>query len=45
LQEEGVAVVPGSAFGEGGSGHLRVSYATGLPDLKEAMSRMESFLE
>ncbi|MFC7020491.1 MULTISPECIES: pyridoxal phosphate-dependent aminotransferase [Haloarcula] len=45
LQEEGVAVVPGTAFGEGGSGHLRVSYATGLPDLKEAMSRMESFLE
>ena len=44
LQSEGVAVVPGTAFGEGGDGHLRVSYATGLPDLKEAMARMESFL-
>jgi aminotransferase len=44
LQEEGVAVVPGTAFGEGGEGHLRVSYATGLNDLKEATNRLESFL-
>ncbi|MFY4814945.1 pyridoxal phosphate-dependent aminotransferase [Haloarcula sp. AONF1] len=44
LQEKRVAVVPGTAFGEGGSGHLRVSYATGLDDLKEAMARIESFL-
>jgi aminotransferase len=45
LHEEGVAVVPGTAFGEGGEGHLRVSYATGLGDLKEAMARIESFVE
>jgi aminotransferase len=44
LQEQGVAVVPGSAFGEGGDGHLRVSYATGLGDLKEAMARIEAFI-
>ena len=44
LQEERVAVVPGDAFGAGGDGHLRVSYATGLNDLKEAMDRIESFL-
>jgi aminotransferase len=45
LHEEGVAVVPGSAFGDGGEGHLRVSYATGLDELKEAMARIESFIE
>ncbi|MFC7135043.1 MULTISPECIES: pyridoxal phosphate-dependent aminotransferase [Salinibaculum] len=44
LQEQGVAVVPGSAFGEGGDGHLRVSYATGLAELKEAMARIEQFI-
>jgi len=44
LQEEKVAVVPGTAFGEGGDGHLRISYATGLDDLKEAMNRIESFI-
>jgi len=45
LESQGVAVVPGSVFGEGGRGHLRVSYATGMRDLKEAMNRMETFLE
>jgi len=45
LQEEGVAVVPGRVFGEEGHGHLRVSYATGMSDLKEAMNRIERFLE
>ncbi|MFT4921790.1 MAG: aminotransferase [Haloarculaceae archaeon] len=45
LQEEGVAVVPGSVFGDGGEGHLRVSYATGLADLKEAMARIERFID
>ena len=44
LQEERVAVVPGSAFGEGGDGHLRISYATGLDELKTAMNRIESFI-
>ncbi|WEL17882.1 Aspartate/tyrosine/aromatic aminotransferase [Halorhabdus sp. SVX81] len=44
LEEEGVAVVPGNVFGEGGEGHLRVSYATGLGDLKEALARFETFI-
>jgi aminotransferase len=44
LQEEGVAMVPGTAFGAGGEGHLRASYATGLNDLREAMDRLERFL-
>jgi aminotransferase len=44
IQEERVAVVPGTAFGSGGEGHLRVSYATGLDDLREAMDRIEAFV-
>ena len=44
LQEQDVAVVPGRVFGEGGRGHLRVSYATGLDDLREAMHRLEAFV-
>jgi len=44
LNEQEVAVVPGSVFGEGGEGHLRVSYATGMADLKEAMDRIETFV-
>lgn len=44
LQEQNVAVVPGSVFGESGEGHLRISYATGMSDLKEAMNRMEAFV-
>ncbi|WP_254767827.1 aminotransferase class I/II-fold pyridoxal phosphate-dependent enzyme [Salinilacihabitans rarus] len=45
LREEGVAVVPGDVFGTGGEGHLRVSYATGLEELREALARIESFLD
>ena len=45
LKAEGVAVVPGSVFGDGGEGHLRVSYATGLDDLREATDRLERFLD
>ncbi len=45
LYDQGVAVVPGDVFGESGTGHLRVSYATGLGDLREALSRIETFLE
>ena len=43
LNEEGVAVVPGSVFGEGGEGHLRISYATSMRELKTAMNRIETF--
>jgi aminotransferase len=44
LEAERVAVVPGTAFGAGGEGHLRCSYATGLGDLREAMDRIERFI-
>jgi aminotransferase len=44
LEETGVAVVPGTAFGAGGDDHLRVSYATGIDDLKEALNRIEQFI-
>jgi aminotransferase len=45
LEAESVAMVPGDAFGSGGDGHLRASYATGLEELKLAMSRLERFVE
>jgi aminotransferase len=44
LEETGVAVVPGTAFGAGGEGHLRVSYATGLEELEVALDRIEQFV-
>lgn len=45
LEEEKVAVVPGSAFGECGEGYLRVSYAYSLEDLKEAIGRLGRFID
>ena len=45
LQEEKVAVVPGTAFGDCGEGYLRVSYAYSLKSLKEALGRMERFVK
>jgi aminotransferase len=44
LDEEGVAAVPGSAFGACGEGFLRCCYATGFDDLKIAMDKMERFV-
>jgi len=44
LQEEKVAVVPGTAFGQCGEGFLRISYAYSLDDLKEALGRLASFI-
>jgi aminotransferase len=44
LMEEKVAVVPGSAFGKSGKGHVRASYATSLPNIEEALNRVERFL-
>ena len=44
LQEERVAVVPGSAFGAGGSGFVRCSYATAYEKIEEALFRMERFM-
>ncbi len=45
LQEEKVVVVPGTAFGDCGEGFLRISYAYSLESLKEALDRMESFIQ
>lgn len=45
LQEEKVAVVPGTAFGDCGEGYLRISYAYSLKNLKEALGRMERFIK
>ena len=45
LYEEKVATVPGSAFGESGEGHIRISYAYSLKHLMEAMRRIERFLQ
>ncbi len=44
LMEERVAVVPGTAFGPSGAGHVRCSYATASPLLDEALERMARFL-
>ena len=44
LAEERVAVVPGSAFGPGGEGFVRCSYATAYEKIEEALSRIEHFM-
>ena len=44
LKEAKVAVVPGSAFGKKGEGHIRISYAYSMDKLKSSMGRMESWI-
>ncbi|MFC1965446.1 aminotransferase class I/II-fold pyridoxal phosphate-dependent enzyme [Chloroflexota bacterium] len=44
LTEEKVAVVPGSAFGQGGEGYVRCCYATSLADIEEALYRIKRFV-
>lgn len=44
LEEEKVAVVPGTAFGACGEGFLRISYAYSVEDLKKALDRIEKFV-
>lgn len=44
LEEEKVAVVPGTAFGDCGEGYLRISYAYSLENLKVAIGRLEAFV-
>ncbi|MFR9801363.1 aminotransferase class I/II-fold pyridoxal phosphate-dependent enzyme [Pseudonocardia sp. RS010] len=44
LKAESVAVVPGNVFGPSGEGHIRCSYATALPQLEEALVRIDRFL-
>jgi aminotransferase len=45
LLEEKVAVIPGSAFGPGGNGHIRICYAQKYDQLEEALSRMSRFVQ
>ena len=45
LEEEHVAVVPGTAFGDSGEGFLRLSYAYSIENLKRAMERLKRFVE
>lgn len=44
LKEEKVAVVPGAAFGAGGEGFVRCSYATAYEEIEEALERMARFM-
>ena len=45
LEEEKVAVVPGTAFGDCGEGYLRISYAYSLDNLKVAIGKLANFVE
>lgn len=45
VQEEKVAVVPGSAFGENGEGFVRISYAASMETIEEALRRMARFVK
>jgi aminotransferase len=45
LYEESVAAVPGSAFGAGGEGFIRCSYATAYDKIEEALRRVERFVK
>ena len=44
LEEEKVAVVPGTAFGDCGEGYIRISYAYSIDNLKVAIGRIERFV-
>ena len=45
LREQQVAVVPGTAFGQSGEGHVRISYSYSMNHLREACIRMRKFLQ
>lgn len=45
LYSEKVAVVPGTAFGSSGEGHIRCSYAYSLDSINEALNRIEAFVK
>ena len=44
LMDGRVAVVPGDAFGASGEGHVRISYAYAVPQIEEALERIDRFL-
>lgn len=43
--DRGVVVVPGEAFGEHGAGYARISYASGIEELKDAIEAMDDAAE
>ncbi|HEX2187146.1 MAG TPA: aminotransferase class I/II-fold pyridoxal phosphate-dependent enzyme, partial [Chloroflexota bacterium] len=45
LFQEKVAVVPGSAFGPSGEGHVRMCYATAYEKLEQALERIARFVD
>ncbi|MEM2166105.1 MAG: pyridoxal phosphate-dependent aminotransferase [Candidatus Bathyarchaeia archaeon] len=45
LEEECVSTTPGSAFGACGEGHIRISYATSIETIAEAIERIKRFVE
>ena len=45
LEEEKVAIVPGTAFGDSGEGFLRISYAYSIDNLRKALTRLGKFVE
>ena len=45
IRKKRVAVIPGTAFGPGGEGHIRVSYSYSLKHIREALGRIGEFIE
>ncbi len=45
LKEERVAVIPGSAFGGGGEGHIRCAYAASVENIEKALERLYRFMQ
>jgi len=44
LEEAGVAILPGTAFGRNGEGYLRLSYANSMDNIQKALDRMAGAL-
>ena len=44
LNEEKIACVPGSAFGTGGEGYIRISYCYSMEELKKALLGLKKFI-
>jgi aspartate/methionine/tyrosine aminotransferase len=45
LNEAGVSLLPGPAFGDYGEGYLRISFANSLSEIESALERIEGFVE
>ncbi len=45
LKEAGVAIVPGSAFGSGGEGYVRISYSYSMSEIETALERIEKWIK